>query len=235
MRSKTNDLFLIRLIGVLAFLVFAVAVLMVVLSFQFGPQGSLPGNFKGRVLAIEFVGTGSDLEKILGPDLSHNRGVMRKIITIDFVWIVCYGLLFVSISLRLAKRNCPWARYLGWLALVAGLAAAAFDVRENVAILKALDCVSCDQSLINEVHEAALLKWTMSFVAMAVLAIAFKDLANRFADWISISFMVTAGLGLAGLWRHPLLSLFPIPLLAGLLLIVVTAFIWPQKLRENSC
>jgi hypothetical protein len=228
---------LIRLIGVLAFLVIAVGIWMAVVSGQFGPMpaNSLPGGFKGRVLAMEFVATEADVEQILSPDVSHNRDVMQKVITIDFLWLVCYGLLFAAISFLLAKRNCPWARYLSVVALVAGLGAAAFDIRENLGILKALDCSPCSHILINNINDAALLKWTMSFVAMALLAIAFQDLANRFANWISFSFIVTALIGFAGLWKHTLLFLIPIPLLIGLALLVVTAFVWPRKLKESTC
>lgn len=225
---------LVRIVGVLALLVILVAIWMVVVSTQFGssPQ-ELPGKFQGRVLAMEFVGYTSDIDKILGPDVSHNRDVMRKIILIDFLWIACYGLLFVAISVLLARRNCPWARYLGRLALVAGLAAAAFDIRENIAILNALNCFPCDQALVNRINDAALLKWTMSFVAIALLAIAFQDLNNRWAHWIWISFIFTAGLGFLGLWKHTVLGLIAIPLLIGLALLAITAFFRPQNLREH--
>ncbi|HKY45224.1 MAG TPA: hypothetical protein VJM50_19180 [Pyrinomonadaceae bacterium] len=226
---------LVRFVGVLALLVIIVAIAMVIVSMQFGPapQEPLPGRFKGRVLAMEFVANPVDIEGILKPDVSHNRDVMRNIILLDFLWIACYGLLFVAIGLLLRKRNCPWARYLGTVAIVAGLAAAAFDVRENLAILKALNCLQCDQQLVNEINDAALLKWTMSFVAMALLAIAFQDIDNRWAHWIGISFIVTALVGFVGLWRYQLLGLIPIPLLIGLILLAIVATIWPRRLTEN--
>lgn len=225
---------LVRTIGVLAVLVVVVGLWMVITDRHFGPKpAELPGKFQGRVLAMEFVSEASHIVKILEPDTSHNAAVMRNIIMIDFLWIACYGLLFIAISSLLAKRNCPWARYLGILALVAGVAAAAFDIRENVEILKALNCSPCDQSQANRINDAALLKWTMSFVAMALLAIAFQDLNNRWAHWISISFIVTALAGFVGLWRYPLLGLLPIPLLAGLILLAITAFFRPRNLKES--
>jgi hypothetical protein len=225
---------LVRTIGVLAVLVIVVAIWMGIVSRQFGPQpAELPGKFQGRVLAMEFVGEVSDIGKVLAPDTSHNARVMRNVIMIDFLWIACYGLLFIAISSLLARRNCPWARYLGILALVAGVAAAAFDLRENVEILKALSCSPCDQSVVNRINDAALSKWTMSFVAMALLAIAFQDLNNRLAHWISVTFIVAALVGFIGLWRHQLLALLPIPLLVGLILLAITAFVRPRNLRES--
>jgi hypothetical protein len=159
---------------------------------------------------------------------------MKRSLTVDFFFIGCYALLYLSISRLLMKRNCPWARYLGIVAMVAGLAAAVADVRENRAILKVLSEVpSYTQDAVNPIIEAALLKWTFSFVAIALLAIAFQDLESRLARWISISFIVTAVVGFAGLWKHPLFILSFIPLAIGLLLLAFTAFTRPHELIES--
>jgi hypothetical protein len=228
---------LIRIVGVLALLVIVVALLMAIVQvtqFEKTPDEGLPGGFQGRVLAMEFVSNTTDVEKILAPDVTHNRAVMQTVLLIDFVWIGCYGLLFVSISLLLMKRRCPFARYLGLLAFIAGVASAAFDVRENQKILAVMSQFPYDQNLVNQVNDAALLKWTLGFVAIALLAIAFQDLANRWANWISISFIATAAVGFIGLWRYPLLGLVAIPLLIALLLLAFTAFFRPQNLLEST-
>jgi len=227
---------LVRIVGVLAVLVVVVAIFMAVRQGEFEkvPDAGLPGGFKGRVLAMEFVANKTDVERILAPDVQHNRDVMQTVLMIDFVWIGCYGLLFVTISLLLMRRRCPWARYLGFLALIAGVASAAFDVRENRRILAVMSQFPYDQNLVNQVNDAALLKWTFGFVAIALLAIAFKDLNNRLANWVSISFTVTAALGFIGLWRYPLLGLVSIPLLIALILLAITAFFRPQNLKESS-
>ena len=227
---------MVRIVGVLALLVVVVAIWMAIAQGQFEkiPAEGLPGGFQGRVLAMEFVSNTTDVEKILAPDVTHNRAVMQTVLMIDFVWIGCYGLLFVTISLLLMKRRCPFARYLGFLALIAGVASAAFDVRENQRILAVMSQFPYDQNLVNQVNDAALLKWTLGFVAIALLAIAFQDLANRLANWISISFIVTAVVGFIGLWRYPLLGLVSIPLLIALILLAFTAFFRPQNLQENT-
>jgi len=226
---------MVRIVGVLALLVVLVAILMAIVQGQFEaiPEGGLPGGFQGRVLAMEFVSNTTDIYQILGPYGPHNFEIMRTVLMIDFVWIGCYALLFVTISLLLMRRNCPWARYLGFLALIAGVASAAFDVRENRRILAVLSQFPYDQNLVNQVNDAALLKWTLGFVAIALLAIAFQDLANRLANWISISFIVTAAVGFVGLWRYPLLGLVSIPLLIALLLLAFTAFFRPRNLLES--
>ena len=227
---------MVRIVGVLALLVVVVAILMAIVQGQFekNPDEGLPGGFQGRVLAMEFVSNTTDVEKILAPDVTHNRAVMQTVLMIDFVWIGCYGLLFVTISWLLIKRRCPFAKYLGFLALIAGVASAAFDVRENQKILTLMSQFAYDQNLVNQVNDAALLKWTLGFVAIALLAIAFQDLANRWANWISISFIVTAVVGFIGLWRYPLLGLVAIPLLIALILLAFTAFFRAHDLQEST-
>jgi hypothetical protein len=227
---------MVRIVGVLALLVVVVAILMAIMQGQFekNPDNGLPGGFQGRVLAMEFVSNTTDVDQILGPTVPHNREIMQTVLMIDFVWIGCYGLLFITISLLLMKRRCPFARYLGFLALIAGVASAAFDVRENRRILAVMSQFPYDQNLINQVNDAALLKWTLGFVAIALLAIAFQDLNNKLANWISISFIVTAVVGFVGLWRYPLLGLVGIPLLIALILLAFTAFFRPQNLLEST-
>jgi hypothetical protein len=227
---------MVRIVGVLALLVVVVAIWMAIVQGQFekNPDEGLPGGFQGRVLAMEFVSNTTDVEKILAPDVTRNREVMQTVLMIDFIWIACYGLLFVTISWLLMRRRCPWARYLGFVALIAGVASAAFDVRENRRILAVMSQFPYDQNLVNQVNDAALLKWTLGFVAIALLAIAFQDLANRLANWISISFIVTAVVGFIGLWRYPLLGLVAIPLLIALILLAFTAFFRPRNLLEST-
>ena len=225
----------VRLIGVLALLVIVVAIVNAIVQTQFEKSNDkLPGNFRGPVLAMEFVSDKSDIDKILAPNVPHNRDVMQTSLTIDFVWIACYGALYAAISVLLMRRNCPWAKYLGYIALIAGLGAAAFDVLENVNILRAMTHYPYEQSLVNNVNDAALLKWALGFVAIALLAIAFQDLESRLARWISISFVVAAAAGFVGLWIHPLLPLSFIPLLIGLVLLIFTAFTRPHELKETA-
>jgi hypothetical protein len=234
--SRRNGTLLVRTVGVLALLVLAVALWMKFVERGFEPTPEDLG-FRNRGMALQFVSDSSAIAGILGPDPSINRPILRKAILIDFPFIVCYGALFVALSTLLIRRNCPWARYLGLMAMITGITAAAFDVRENIGMLKVLDCFPCNPGIvfINNINDAALSKWSMSFVTIGLLAIAFQDLPSNLARWISISFAVTALLGLAGLWSHPLLYLSFAPQFIGLGLLVFTAFAHPEKLTENSC
>ncbi|HEU4834400.1 MAG TPA: hypothetical protein VFS90_08300 [Pyrinomonadaceae bacterium] len=228
---------MVRLVGVLALLVVVVALLLVIVSRQFEPLPSgqkLPGGFSKRGAAMQFVQTTADVDAVLGTDKSLNSAIMHRVLGIDFWFIGLYALLYASISRLLMKRNCPWARYLGFIALVAGLGAAVADVRENMSILQLLGETPYQQTTVNMINDAALLKWTLTFVAIALLAIAFQDLESRLAHWISISFIVAAAVGFVGLWSHPLLALAFIPLAIGNLLLAFTAFTRPHELIPNT-
>jgi len=226
---------IVRFVGVFALLVVVLVGTIIIVSWQFEPvDGKLLNEFRARGPAMQFVHTTEDVKKVLGSDVSRNVNVMKRSLTVDFFFIGCYALLYLSISRLLMKRNCPWARYLGIVAMVAGLAAAVADVRENRAILKVLSEVpSYTQDAVNPIIQAALLKWTFTYVTIALLAIAFQDLESRLARWISISFIVTAVVGFAGLWKHPLFILSFIPLAIGLLLLAFTAFTRPHELIES--
>lgn len=226
---------MVRLVGVLALLVVVVVLLMVIVSRQFEPLGQkLPGGFRQRGAAMQFVQTTADVTAVLGPNKSHNSTIMQRVLWIDFFFIGLYALLYASISRVLMKRNCPWAKYLGYIALVAGLGAAVADVRENMSIVQVLGETAYQQTTVNMINDAALLKWTLTFVAIALLAIVFQDLESRLARWISISYIVAAVIGFAGLWSHPLLALAFIPLAIGNLLLAFTALTRPRELMEST-
>ncbi len=193
-------------------------------------------GFQNRGMALQFVVEGSAVSNILAPDPSVNRPILRRAILIDFLFILCYAALFIAISILLSRRNCPWARYLALIAVITGVTAAAFDVRENINMLKVLDCFPCNPGpdLVNTINDSALAKWCMSFFTIGLLAIAFQDRPGNLARWISISFALTALLGLVGLWSHSLLFLSFGPLLIGLGLLVFTAFAHPDKLTAAS-
>jgi len=227
---------MVRIVGVLALLVVVLAVSIIIVSRQFEKvkEGELPGGFAGRGPAMQFVQTTDDVKAVLGTDTSHNIEVMKRALNVDYFFIGCYALLYLSISRLLMKRNCPWARYLGIVALVAGLGAAVADVRENRAILQVLgETPDYLQTSVNMINDAALLKWTLTFVAIALLAVAFQDLESRLARWISISYIITAVVGFAGLWNHALFALAFIPLAIGNVLLAFTAFTRPRELIES--
>jgi hypothetical protein len=231
----------IRALGVLSFLVLAGALLMAVLGgLQFEP-GALPaartGGFARPVMALEFVETTDQVGLILDQNNHHNRPAMRNQLYIDFVWLGCYGLLYLALSYLLARRNCPWARYLACVAAVCGAGAAAFDVWENVGMLQVVNDPMMSQSMLASLHirDASIVKWTLSFVTIALLAVTFYGL-NKKLSCIGFFFTLTALAGFISLWYKPLLGIVvPLPMLIGLVLLTYTAWRSPQIFPEPSC
>jgi hypothetical protein len=228
-------IWLVRMIGALAFLVIAVAVWMAVVSYQFDPaelSAELTGGFKKPVMAMEFAQNAEQVGVILDQKEKKNREVMRKEMYLDFIWIACYGLLFVAVSVLLAQRQHPWSVYLAFVAAVCGVGAAGFDVMENLGILRVLNAPAITQQMVNDIRDAALVKWTLCFVAMALLATAFYGLGRRIT-WIGYAFTATAIVGFIGLWHKPLIGLMALPMLIGLLLLFVRSFTDTEKFLEK--
>jgi len=222
-------LWFVRAIGIVSALV-----LLVALYMQFGrPRfievgeqgGKLPGGFGGHMLAMEFVRSTEDIEAIVGAPGHPNRMTMRRKIEVDNVWIGCYALLFVFVSILLGTRQFPSAMYLAVVAALCGFAAAGFDIIENRGILRALELTkgAAASDILPLIREAALLKWALVFVSMAILAITFFG-RDEWVSLIGYCFATTAIVGFVGLWRNPLLGLSSLPMAVGLLLLTVQAF-----------
>lgn len=226
---------LVRVIGVLALLVIIGAVWMEIVSCGFAsssPPEPLPGNFDNHVMAMEFVSRVADVEAIVGEKAHPNRDTMRKQMRIDFLWIVCYALLFIAVGLLLARRNSPWAIYLACGAGVCGVSATGFDLSENLRILEVLDAPRVTQQMVDGVRHAATVKWTLVFVTMALLAVTFFR-TDRWVKLVGWMFVATAVIGFTGLVHKPYLRFIAAPMMGGLLLLVILAIGFPHKLMER--
>lgn len=221
-------LWFVRAIGIVSALV-----LLVALYMQFGrPRfievgeqgGKLPGGFSGHMLAMEFISSADDIKAIVGAPGHPNRVTMRRKIAVDNVWIGCYALLFVFVSILLGTRQFPSAMYLAMVAALCGIAAAGFDLIENRGIIRALELAedATTSDALSSIREAALLKWALVFVSMAILAITFFG-RDGWLSFIGYCFATTALVGVVGLWRNPLLGLSSLPMAVGLLLLTAQA------------
>ncbi|MEK6281082.1 MAG: hypothetical protein AABN95_12080 [Acidobacteriota bacterium] len=232
---------LTRAMGVLSVLVLAGAVLMGVMgALQFNPTTLPPnetGGFSRPVMALEFVETTQQARVILDLNGSQNREALGKQIWVDFLWIACYWFLFLAVSYVLSLRNCPWAFYLSVVAAISATAAAVFDARENLGMLQVINNPAISQDALTALHirDAALVKWTLIFVTLALLAPTFYGLDKQLHR-IGFFFTITALAGLIGLWYKPLLGvLVPLPLLIGLLLLTYYSLRFPKLFLEKRC
>ncbi|HYL78565.1 MAG TPA: hypothetical protein VEU96_30520 [Bryobacteraceae bacterium] len=138
------------------------------------PDGFRKG-FKTRGLAMELARGVHDVELILGKENTWNREVMRQEQYVDFAFIVSYSALFLLTAALLWQSHVRYGSFLAILVGVCAIGAAAFDVREDIFILKLTKqdlAHDKDRSegLINSCRQSAICKWSLLFAAMAFLS-----------------------------------------------------------------
>ena len=226
----------VRLIGVLALLVLVYGVW----AFVSPPiwkeerciQSSLP---KGTLLKLEFAESGEAVANAIGEPNDDRRCLIRVQIHRDNFWIAMYVSLFVAVSFLLTRRNCPWAKYLARLAMISGIAAGIFDWRENYYVLQILKLGSAAaSSQLPALRGATLSKWTLTFVTMSVVAVAFFGV-SRLASWLGFLYALTAAIGLIGIWNYQVLGPFQFIIPVPLLLLAFAALVRPRDLVESGC
>lgn len=222
-----------RMFGVFALLVLGLAVWMGAEGRSFScvqPQPCLPGGFGGHVLALEFARTAGEVETILGDARHNNRSVMRRELYIDFGFIASYLVLYLLLAalLKRVTRDLP---LLTVLAIVGAVCTAGFDVLENVRALRALATPPSNlgDATVAGILDASVIKWTFSFVTIALLSLAFPQ-GQRATNTLRALFMLTAVAGLVGLAKHRLMWLSSIPLLLGLLFLIFDGLFRPLRL-----
>jgi hypothetical protein len=156
----------------------------------------LPNDLNSPLLAMELLRTPDDLASVVGEpsDEKNNRKDMERLTKFDFAFIVAYACLFLAVGWRLWQRAHKWA---GIVAIVTGCGAAAFDVAENLAILRTLEC------LCTSPRHVSLFKWSLTFIALLAASTVFIDRSlkplRRSIGYLAAASCIAAGLfGLAG-------------------------------------
>ena len=164
--SDSRKVLRVRIIGVLALLVLVYAVWMTV-SPPIWAEARCARSKLPSILLLEFAQSSEDVAGLIGEPGDDRRCLARVQILRDNIWVATYVALFVAVSLLLVRRNCPWAKYLGRLAMISGIAAGLFDWRENHYILEILRLGSNAVSLqLLALRGATLSKWTLIYVTM---------------------------------------------------------------------
>jgi hypothetical protein len=96
-----------------------------------------------------------------------------------------------------------------------------------------LPLASLDGAHVAGILDASVIKWTFSFVTIALLSLAFRH-GDILSKSLRALFLLTAVMGLVGLVSHPLIPLSMFPLLAGLLVLIGSGFFWPLRLIRDS-
>lgn len=227
-----------RAIGLFSLLVLIVAVGMAVGAQYFdclpaAPAPCLPHGFRSHVAALEFARTPAAIEAIVGDLGNRNRALMRGELAVDFGFIVFYLVLYILLAVALFRAS--FSPLLTAIVVVAAVCTAGFDVLENVRawrVLK-LPLANLDGAQVGGVLDAAVIKWTFSFVTIALLSLTFRH-GDSLSKLLRLLFLLTALAGLVGLISHPLIHLSSIPLLIGLLLLIANGMFRPLRLIRDS-
>ena len=205
-------------------------------------QSSKTGLHK-RVLAMELVRNGEEVEEIVGPKGHPNRETMRARVQRDFFFIASYSLLFAALGWLMARGGSSWAIPVGVAIALCAAGAAVFDVIENLRILQLLDAQPSDTTLalLAGPRGPSLIKWALIFVTTALISpICFlrrelfalpwgpRGLSDVFGAIIALAYMLSAVIGLIGLKWNPLIEkangLMALALLLTVLLLLITFF-----------
>ncbi|MFO0953819.1 MAG: hypothetical protein U0835_22220 [Isosphaeraceae bacterium] len=175
----------------------------------------LPQGLSSPVLALELVRSPAEAREIFrDPIGGRNRETFGQSIALDWPFIGVYWLYFTILGLPLLRGAGPGARLAG-LAVVAGaFAAAQWDVFEDLGILVLLDTPphGLTQTMTDHVRLASLVKWGSLGVVELGLAVLFFSYGRieRFPRFFStaagLAFAASGVLGLAGLYRNPLIE-----------------------------
>ncbi len=181
------------------------------------------------VLALQLARDVADVEAVLSDAPSADREVMRLKQYEDFGYIAGYGPLFLVLSLMLRRRY-PGLKAIAIVAGLAGIAAAALDVAENLAILRIVDVKigATTQSMVDAIRDVAAPKWALGFLAAALDAIYFLRDPRRAARGIGVLFVLGAAVGLYGLFfANAILAIGALLLILGLAGMVVVFLLIP--------
>lgn len=170
-----------------------------------------PRGIANPVVALEVARDVEEVDAILGEAPSPDREVMRVKQYIDFAFIASYAALYVTLSLL-------WGSRLAMVAAICGVAAAIFDVIENIAILRVCDAKlsQTTQAMVDAIRYPSLAKWTLAFAAIAILSGFFFAQKRRWVRAIGVINLIAAAVGFFGLYDNAFLVWAGLPMVAGI-------------------
>ena len=134
------------------------------------------------------------LEAAVG-STTEERERNRHNIYADFVFLPTYTALFAAAGTFLARQGPRWARALGLLAVVTGVATGVLDVLENLTILRELRPGANLPELYSRVRGFSIPKWILA----AVTDFALASLVAFGRWWTQVIGIVYAVSGIASL------------------------------------
>ena len=130
-----------------------------------------PRGISDPVVALQVARNIGEVDDILGDEPSADREVMRFKQYLDFGFIAAYTGLFCVLALLLSREG-RFASVAGAATAVCALGTAAFDVLEDIAILRILDVPLrvTTGAMINSIRSASGAKWGLAALTLAFLS-----------------------------------------------------------------
>ena len=171
------------------------------------PAREIPNS----VVALQMARSADEVDDVLGDAPSPDREAMRIKQYIDFAFIAAYAGLYIALARMFRSR-------IATIAAICGVAAAVFDIVENVAILRILDVPlrATTQAMVDSIRYPSLAKWTLAFAATALFGEAFWMSRLRPMQVIAALNFAAAAIGFYGLYDNAFLVWAGLPMLGGL-------------------
>jgi hypothetical protein len=168
--------------------------LMLLIAVQsFVKPKPLPRGFRRPALALELVHDTTEANQITAVYMPSD--IKRDLMLDSCIFIPLYILLFLSLSFWLIGSEMPHAFVLAAVIGVCITLAGQFDVLENLRQWAILE--RSDQSGVDRIRQAALVKWFLLFFVTAVLSIPFLWRGN-WVMLVGLLYFLTAIVGCAG-------------------------------------
>jgi hypothetical protein len=175
------------------------------------------------VVALQMARDVGEVDAVLSDAPSADREAMRIKQYLDFVFIPCYVALYIAMA-RMFRKESRDSRqdrlpHLATFAAVCGVMAGIADVMENIGILRVVDAplARTSQAMVDAIRIPSLIKWALTWVAIAIFAWLFLHGAGWLRRSIGALDAVAAALGFIGLFYNAALVWAGIPMLLGLI------------------
>ncbi|HVI71058.1 MAG TPA: hypothetical protein VM656_06190 [Pyrinomonadaceae bacterium] len=206
------------------------------MTCEVGTPTVLHHGFKRAGLALQLPRTREDVTTTIGPENSLIRKELQANINLDFVFILSYTIFLVALSVVLSQVNSPLAKWLGLLAAIFAVGAAAFDFTENCRMLQVLSTPSenITNAAASGIRMASLVKWALFFLVIGVQSIILLKLMNVYSLF-GVVMLVAAIVGLAGLRFNQLLPLGSVGFAVAVFVLSFVFLFKPTHFLDKIC
>ena len=191
-------------------------------------------GIKRPMMTLELPAKPDDIKNTVGDLGDEKRALMLKELTPDgLIFIPSYTFLFLGMSWLLTQRG-SWALWLGIIAGVCAIGAAALDYMENAHIRALLKTGPAEttQQMIDSARYVSLGKWALSFIVAGLLSTLFLW-RRDFVVIPGILYALAALIGLIGLVYRPALGLGFLLTWVAALCVIVVFLIFPGKFLQG--